>query len=164
MNTETMTVNKYNDLLPPTEAEDREASSIGLKGLVNDMESRLVESFVKGRNGWNRPALCSDFRLLTLLESAIINGDIVDIANFTMFLHARGHRNIQALRDARDRSELGQQIATLTELERTLIDAMGTSNDQTVIATLDGQLQQVVHLISQLSERWYAVNRQKKGA
>lgn len=128
------------------------------------MAERMQESFQRGRNGWNRPALCNDFRLLSLLEHSIDNGDIVDIANFTMMLHARGHKNIQALRDDRERTELGRQIATLTELERSLIDSMSASSDPEIIANLESQLASVMSMINDQSSKWNAISRRIKGA
>lgn len=54
------------------------------------MASKMNQSALKGRSGWNNPDLCTDASLRVQLREAVAKGDPVDVANFAMMLHARG--------------------------------------------------------------------------
>jgi hypothetical protein len=60
------------------------------------MKAKLAESRAKGRGGWQDKDDCPQQRLSDMLRAHVAKGDTRDVANFCMFLHARGESILPA--------------------------------------------------------------------
>ncbi|MGI2036386.1 hypothetical protein ACRQ1B_28825 [Rhizobium panacihumi] len=54
------------------------------------MKAKLAADRAKGRDGWDKPELCTIDTLSDMLIGHIAKGDPVDVANFAMMIHQRG--------------------------------------------------------------------------
>jgi len=73
----------------PTEEEIDEDA---LERFTKAMRVKLAASRAKGRHGWHNPDVCSVEDLARMFFDHVAKGDLVDIANFAMFLHQRKGR------------------------------------------------------------------------
>ena len=69
---------------------DVRACAAGITNLVKAMKAKLEKKRRAGSSGWHRPSDCSVDKLADLLVDHVARGDVVDVANFAMMLHARG--------------------------------------------------------------------------
>lgn len=116
--------NDYVDInQPPTKAEDGQATRLAIQSLVDCVTKSLSLAFDRGWNGWNRPSLCPIANLLTKLDRATEEGDLVKMASYLVMLHGRGVTNIN---DAKKRVteivDVSNRIQELAEHVQRLID------------------------------------------
>lgn len=70
-----------------------------LANFTGAMRDKLIEARNKGRQGWNDAISFPAFGCAALLLKAVMDGDMVSIANYAMFFHQRGQDGCQAMRE-----------------------------------------------------------------
>lgn len=70
---------------------DQHPDDIAVDRFAAAMKAKLAKKRAAGRGGWDDPTQCSIHDLARLLVEHIHKGDPVDIANFAMMIHQRGH-------------------------------------------------------------------------
>ena len=65
------------------------ADSLGVERFSRAMAKKLSAKRAEGRYGWNDPDECSVEDLCVMLANHVGKGDMVDIANFCMFIWNR---------------------------------------------------------------------------
>lgn len=161
----TLTLVKYDTGNPVTVAEDAEANNIAVAALSAAMLQKLNTSFKAGRAGWNRRSECPVLRLITLFNRAVAHGDVVDIANYSMMLFARGVRNLHQLQLEAERLHLSHQITELAEIEERLRSIRNDVNvDPTTASYLSEQIDSLSGIQLDLTTKWNELSRDiKKG-
>lgn len=90
------------------------SDDIAVSRFAIQMRHKMARSRMKGRDGWDDPALCSDETLARLFMGHVQKsnaGNYADLANFCMMLYSRGAR-MAAIADAH--AEDARSISTLT--------------------------------------------------
>lgn len=75
---------------------DEERDNNAVDEFAEMMKSKLAKARLKGRGGWHDKELCSDEDLANLFFGHLKksnDGNLIDLANFCMFLQIRGARN-----------------------------------------------------------------------
>lgn len=68
---------------------DYVADNLGVMRFAQAMQEKMKISRDKGRSGWNDPKQVSELKLQEMLLEHMAKGDVVDIANFCMFIWNR---------------------------------------------------------------------------
>ncbi len=74
----------------PAPAAQQHPDDAAVDHFAAAMKAKLAAARAKGRSGWDDPAQCTADDLAIDLRKHVNKGDPVDVANFAMFLHARG--------------------------------------------------------------------------
>ena len=69
--------------------EGRMEDADAVNAFAQAMREKMARSHLKGRSGWDDPKQCTYAYLRVLLQSAVDNGDMVDVANYAMMLWHR---------------------------------------------------------------------------
>lgn len=165
LRSDTLTHGQYDTSQPVSQAEDNEVLELATKPFLEAMLQKMRSAFKAGRAGWNRPSECTVHRLVALFNRAVEQGDLIDIANYTMMLHGRGVRNIHSLRMEVERQDLSNQITELAEIEERLRALRSAATSAEMIGHLTNQIDSLLYVQHNLTDQWNELSRNiKKGA
>ncbi|WP_426269209.1 hypothetical protein ACN9MB_13355 [Dyella kyungheensis] len=82
------------------------ADAAAVDAFATAMKEKLAQARAKGRSGWGDKDDCSQQHLSDMLRSHVDKGDPRDVANFCMFLYARGE-------SINTRADSGEAVAWL---------------------------------------------------
>ena len=71
---------------------EEEIDEMALQNFTQAMREKLKHARENGRQGWHASNVCNLEELARMFYEHVEKGDLVDIANFAMFLHQREGR------------------------------------------------------------------------